>query len=55
MDSHLSVAVIVEPLDGRLVEGVVHPLDQAVRPEMVRFRQPILTSVGFDVEFDQRI
>jgi hypothetical protein len=48
------VAVIVEPLDCRLLEGAVHPLDLAVRSGMVRFRQPVLNTVGLDVEFGQR-
>lgn len=39
---HASVAVafVMEALDGRLLDGAVHPLDLAVGPRMVRFGKP---------------
>lgn len=41
----LSVSVIVEALDGRLLDGAVHALDLSVGPRMVDFGEPVLDDV----------
>jgi len=42
----LVVVVIVVALDGRLLDGPVHPLDLTVRPGVFRFRQAMLDAVA---------
>ena len=39
------MALVVVALDGRLLEGAVHPLDLAVGPRMVRLGEPVLDAV----------
>ena len=39
------VALVIEPPDGRLFDGAVHPFDLPVRPRMIEFRQPMLDAV----------
>jgi len=41
----LVVALVVEALDGSLLDGAVHPLDLTVRPRVVRFGEPVLDAV----------
>ena len=41
----LGVVIVVEALDGRVLDGAVHAFDLAVRPGMFRLGQPL-----FDVE-----
>ena len=45
MGSQLIVAVIVEALDGSVLDRPVHPLDLAIRPRMVRLGQTVLDPV----------
>ena len=40
--SKLIVAIVVEALDGGVLDRPVHALDLAVRPRVSRFRQPML-------------
>ena len=42
----LSVRAVMVALDGRLLEGSVHPLDLTIGPRMVGFGQPMLDAVG---------
>lgn len=46
MPAEFVVALVVEALDGRLLDSAVHALDLAIRPRMPRLGQPM-----FDVEF----
>ena len=46
MPAEFVVALVVEALDGRLLDSSVHALDLAIRPRMPRLGQPM-----FDVEF----
>lgn len=45
MGAELVVAVVVEALDGCLLDRAVHPLDLAVGPRMVRLGQPVFDPV----------
>ena len=47
MRPQLVVALIVEALDGRFLDGAVHPLDLSVSPGMVGFGKPVLDIVRF--------
>src|SRR6202049_1538737 len=42
----LVVGFIVVALDGRFLEGAVHPFDLAIRPGVVGFGQAVLDAVG---------
>ena len=46
MRPQLVVSVVVVALDGRVLDGSVHPLDLPICPWMVEFRQPVLDPVG---------
>lgn len=46
MRAEFVVSLVVEALDGRLLDSPVHALDLAIRPRMPRLGQPM-----FDVEF----
>lgn len=43
----LIVAVVMEALDGRVLDYAVHSLDLAICPRMVQPGQPVLNPVGF--------
>ena len=40
------MAVVMEALDGRVLDRAVHPFDLAIGPWMVGFGQPVLDPVG---------
>ena len=40
------MALVMEALDGRLLDGAVHPFDLPVGPRMVRLGEPVLDVVG---------
>lgn len=46
MGAQFVVAVVVEALDGGVLDGAVHPFDLTVGPGMVRLGQPVLYAVG---------
>jgi len=46
LGSELVVRLIVIAVDGRLLDGAVHPLDLAIRPRVVGFCQTVLDGVG---------
>ena len=46
MGSELVMVVIVEALDGRVLDGAVHALDLAVGPWMLGLCQPVFDIVG---------
>ena len=46
MGSELVVPLIVIAVDGRLLEGAVHPFDLTVGPRVVGFGQAVLDAVG---------
>lgn len=41
------MAIVVEALDGRLIDGAVHPLDLTIGPRVVRLGEPVLDIVRF--------
>ncbi len=41
----LIMAIVVEALDGRVLDGAVHALDLSVCPRMIDFREPVLDAV----------
>lgn len=43
--AELIVVVVVEPLDGGLLDRAVHPFDLPVRPGMFHFGEPVLDAV----------
>lgn len=43
--SQLVVAVVVEALDGGVLDGAVHPLHLSVGPRMIDFGEPVLDAV----------
>lgn len=43
--AELIVVVVVEPLDGGLLDRAVHPFDLPVRPGMLHFGEPVLDAV----------
>ena len=43
--TELVVVVVVEPLDGGLLDRAVHPLDLTIRPGMLHLGQPVLDIV----------
>lgn len=45
MPAQLIVIVIVEALDGGVLDGPIHPLDLAVRPGMVDLCEPVLDAM----------
>lgn len=47
MRAQLIMIVVVIPFDGRLLDRAVHPLDLAVGPRVVGFRQPMLDPNSF--------
>ena len=46
MDAELVVVVVMEALDGRVLDRAVHPLDLASRPRVVWLREAMLDTVG---------
>ena len=42
----LSVGAVMVALNGRLLEGSVHPLDLTIGPRMIGLGQPVLNAVG---------
>ena len=45
MAAQLVVAVVVETLDGGVLDGAVHPFDLSVRPRMIDLGEPVLDAV----------
>jgi len=43
--AQLVVAVVMKALDGRLLDGAVHPFDLAIGPWVVRLGQPVLDPI----------
>lgn len=39
------VGLVIEPSDGRVLNGAVHPFDLTVRPRMIEFREAMLDAV----------
>ena len=46
MPAELVMALVVEALDGRLLDGPVHPLDLTVGPRMLGLGRAVLNVVG---------
>ncbi len=42
MGAELVLVVVMEPLDGRLLDRAVHPLDLAIRPRVLHLGQSVL-------------
>jgi hypothetical protein len=53
--SQLLVAVVMQALDGGLVDRAVHPFDLAIGPWMVGFGQPVLDPVGLADHVEARL
>ena len=45
MGAHLIVSVVVEAVDGRLLNGAVHSFDLAIGPWMVWLGQSVLDAI----------
>lgn len=49
------MGLIVIALDGRVLEGAIHPLDLTVSPGMIDFRQPVLDAMLFTDAVEQML
>src|SRR5262245_20700104 len=52
MAAQLGVSLVVEPLDGRLLDGVVHALDLAVGPGVLRLGEAMIDVVAGAGDFE---